>query len=386
MVDLAKHIEILLLEHDCVIVPKLGGFIANHEPARYGDGKDGLFLPPYRNICFNKELKANDGLLVQSYMTAYDASYPDAYKQMEMDIDDVVDELAITGSYTLNGIGTMCMSVNGNITLEPISSGLLSPALFGLYSVEMKSAEEVKKERELMKSVQSTNVMPIQSEHLQGDKPLDKEQAGKQDEASISDNKDNVTIHISRKWLDLAVASAAAIILFFFFYYPSTRTDNTEDTCVAGIPFSKDTDNAKANKTAPTATSTKSSKASRTNKAPEDKLSEASAAVNASAKKSEMSATNSGNSPKQENKASTDIVTGRFVIVLASYVTKSNAEAFIQSLSGQGYDKAQYTKKGKVSRITYAGFDSYDKANAELGKLRNENPAFRDAWVLDTNK
>ena len=30
MITLAKHIELLLLEHDCVIVPGLGGFIANH--------------------------------------------------------------------------------------------------------------------------------------------------------------------------------------------------------------------------------------------------------------------------------------------------------------------------------------------------------------------
>ena len=35
MITLAKHIELLLLEHDCVIVPSLGGFIANHADAQY---------------------------------------------------------------------------------------------------------------------------------------------------------------------------------------------------------------------------------------------------------------------------------------------------------------------------------------------------------------
>ena len=30
MIELARHIEILLLENDCVIVPELGGFIAHY--------------------------------------------------------------------------------------------------------------------------------------------------------------------------------------------------------------------------------------------------------------------------------------------------------------------------------------------------------------------
>ena len=35
MIELARHIEILLLENDCVIVPELGGFIAHYQPAYY---------------------------------------------------------------------------------------------------------------------------------------------------------------------------------------------------------------------------------------------------------------------------------------------------------------------------------------------------------------
>lgn len=35
MIELAKHIEVLLLENDCVIVPGLGGFIAHNRPATW---------------------------------------------------------------------------------------------------------------------------------------------------------------------------------------------------------------------------------------------------------------------------------------------------------------------------------------------------------------
>lgn len=33
MIELAQHIEVLLLENDCVIVPGFGGFVAYYTPA-----------------------------------------------------------------------------------------------------------------------------------------------------------------------------------------------------------------------------------------------------------------------------------------------------------------------------------------------------------------
>lgn len=40
--ELERHIEILLLSNDCVIVPDFGGFMAHHVDARY-DGRDNMF-------------------------------------------------------------------------------------------------------------------------------------------------------------------------------------------------------------------------------------------------------------------------------------------------------------------------------------------------------
>ena len=45
MIELAKHIEVLLLENDCVIVPGLGGFIAHNRPATWRTDS-GEFFPP----------------------------------------------------------------------------------------------------------------------------------------------------------------------------------------------------------------------------------------------------------------------------------------------------------------------------------------------------
>lgn len=51
MIELSKHIEVLLLENDCVIVPGLGGFIAHKRQAAYSIQK-GEFMPPLRTIGF----------------------------------------------------------------------------------------------------------------------------------------------------------------------------------------------------------------------------------------------------------------------------------------------------------------------------------------------
>ena len=46
MIELAQHIEVLLLENDCVIVPGLGGFVAHYTPAMRV-AEENVFLPPY---------------------------------------------------------------------------------------------------------------------------------------------------------------------------------------------------------------------------------------------------------------------------------------------------------------------------------------------------
>ena len=64
MNELSRHIEVLLFENDCVIIPNFGGFVTHYTPSKR-DVKENLFIPPTRVIGFNDQLKLNDGLLVQ---------------------------------------------------------------------------------------------------------------------------------------------------------------------------------------------------------------------------------------------------------------------------------------------------------------------------------
>lgn len=105
MIELARHIEILLLENDCVIIPDFGGFIAHYQPARYIK-EENLYLPPVRTIGFNPQLTINDGLLVQSYMQAHHTDFPDATRMIEEEVAGLKEQLYQNGCAEMHGIGS----------------------------------------------------------------------------------------------------------------------------------------------------------------------------------------------------------------------------------------------------------------------------------------
>ena len=150
MIELDRHIEILLLSNDCVIVPDLGGFMTHHVNARYDNG-DGMFLPPLRTLGFNPQLKMNDSLLAQSYVEAYDISYPEAVRRIEAEVSELKQHLETEGYYELNDIGVLAVNEEGHYEFSPCEAGILTPDLYGLSTFEMprlsdKKAKAAKKD------------------------------------------------------------------------------------------------------------------------------------------------------------------------------------------------------------------------------------------------
>ena len=140
MFSISKHISSLLLEHNCVIVPDLGGFVAQYVPAHF-DAKSEKFFPPTRLVAFNADLTMNDGLLVQSLMQTYDATFPEMQKAVEDKVSAIKEQLFTTGQYDLPGIGRLMPNVEGRTEFEPATDGLLSPSLYGLEYIAAKPAK-----------------------------------------------------------------------------------------------------------------------------------------------------------------------------------------------------------------------------------------------------
>ena len=99
------------------MVPGLGGFMTHHVCSTYSENDHQMF-PPLRTLGFNPKLKANDNLLAQSYVEAFDISYPEAMQRIEDEVGELRERLNNDGKYVLNDIGTLTVNDEGNITMK----------------------------------------------------------------------------------------------------------------------------------------------------------------------------------------------------------------------------------------------------------------------------
>ena len=330
MIELDRHIEILLLSNDCVIVPGLGGFMAHHVDARF-DEADGTFLPPLRTLGFNPRLTINDSLLVQSYIEAFDISYPEALRRIEAEVEELRQHLESEDCYELNGLGTLRLNSDGNLEFEPCEAGILTPNLYGLSTFEL---------------------MPLATEEP---KATDSNEETL-DETVLTEEPADSAITIKMSWLRNAVAVAAAVLAFFMISTPISNNNATLD--VQQSAFFK---------------------------LPQHHASQDDDALNPS-----TSATDSTTCQEESIKASEDIVeetisAPTYTIVMASQVTQRNAEIFIAQLNKADYTKArlQTSSKTNMLRVVYGSYSSQEEAIDTLRSLRKQSKQFSDAWVLE---
>jgi hypothetical protein len=199
IVELAKHIETLLLENDCVIVPDFGGFIVHNVSARK-DETEQTFLPPYRALGFNPQLNLNDGLLIQSYMSAYDVNYPQAQLLVEQAVNELKAQLAQDTYVELQGVGRLSYNIEDQFVFSPCEAGLCSPALYGFTPFRMNLLPV-----EPAISIQPTATTVETPEEQQR-------------------KRNTLVLHINRRWLNNAVAVVLALVTF---YLLSAPVDNT---------------------------------------------------------------------------------------------------------------------------------------------------------------
>lgn len=329
MIELDRHIEILLLNNDCVIVPDFGGFMAHHVDARY-DAEEGVFLPPLRTIGFNPQLKMNDSLLAQSYIEAYDLSYPEAIRRIENEVHELNQHLETAGSYELNDLGTLCLNKEGNIEFEPCEGGILTPSLYGLSSFEMKAIRS--------KVVEVTPVV---------EKPQDKKPASVQE----VEKEQGITIKMS--WLRNVAAVAAAIIAFFMIGTPISNSVIQESSFIH--------------------IGNQSGQSQIENQGDKQGISHVDATdTEAGAEKNNAEAGNKANAAQQNTS---------YCLVLASQVSIKNANNFINTLKEAGFEDARIYETSMV-RVIFGQYATESEAYNALQQCRAKSRHFREAWVM----
>jgi cell division septation protein DedD len=142
MNELISHIEFLLHEHNCVIIPGFGGFVVNTIPSR----RDGFatFLPPSGELVFNRDLTHNDGLLAESYMKSNQLMFDAAMQQIEQAVEELKHQLREQRHVELGKLGSFTMSDEKRFFYTP--ANFVRPALFGLNRATLKPLIQMQSE------------------------------------------------------------------------------------------------------------------------------------------------------------------------------------------------------------------------------------------------
>lgn len=352
MMELERHIEILLLSNDCVIVPGLGGLMAHHLNARY-DESDGMFLPPQRTLGFNSQLDMSDSLLAQSYVDAYDISYPEAVSRIESEVNRIKQEIEAKGSYLLHDLGRLFVNGEGRYEFEPCQAGLLTPKLYALSAFEMfplrKRGNKATALPSLRMQTKEIDSERIAQSLLHSEKPS---------LATIMSQIDNIppqeekTISIRVSLLrNLAVTAVAAIALVLFARpVDPNQTAATENQPAEASLLKTVMPHAQAS-SMPELTSIVAD------------LEEVASSIE-----------------KAQEVGVTPAV-GDYTIVLGYSMPLDNAKAFLQTLHENGARKAVLMEYKSENVIVYGSYATSDEAYQELQTLlANKNAA--SGWIM----
>lgn len=379
MIKVAQHIERLLRQHDCVIVPGLGGFIAQDCAATYVEDEC-CFLPPYRSVTFNPCLTMNDGLFVHEVAEEHHLSYEDALAAISLAINDIHKQIITKGKYKIDGIGTL-ENVNAkSYEFTPLPYGIEAPDLYGLDSYYFAPIEQAAEEDEtVVESAGNTSIQP----------------------EAEADNE-RFTFSIPMSVIRYAAVAAVSAVFFFICIAPlNTAIHQSRSeanffhafwTLIA--PQAPETQQVNATQAAvkpvveelhPADIQVAEEKTAQIESAEQGTATKQIAEQETAAKETAAKETAAKETAKETAEPKLPVETkqaeGAYTISVAAAIPIAGAEQMAAKMKSNGLEKARVVK-GKMMRVVYGSYATEAEAKAELAKLRGTDPVFDQSWVL----
>jgi len=168
VVKLDKHISELLFDHECVIVPELGGFLSSYTASRINAAQH-LVIPPSKKIAFNVFLRQNDGLLANYLVRAEGFTYPEALHAIGVYVDNCNKELSTGKKCVIARVGVLTRDSEANIQFEPFNNVNYLKDSFGLSPVQFIPVQHKDFEQEVEKQLRDfISLRPSQAQPRQG--------------------------------------------------------------------------------------------------------------------------------------------------------------------------------------------------------------------------
>lgn len=362
MRNLARHIELLLRDNDCVILPGFGGFIAQTVPAYYVS-EEALYYPPSRSIRFNAAITMNDGLLAQSYMKSYQVDYARASYMVDIAIEKLCDALDEEGMVTLPHIGTIKQDVYQSIQFISEEAGISSPFHFGLDSFLIKEL------------------------HLLHESP----EASKQPQSIITHTAKTIDVHINKSVLRQVISTAAVLLLLLMVSLP---IGNHKPTDIASLHLTDVMATPTAKQQVPILAIEATTMEG--DLAVEVTTVDSTAAMSHAIVPTDMpmieeaialeTITDEAIQPTEiaveTPQVSAEVLPEKvYHVIVASLPNHRGAEETLNLYINKGYPNASLVERDNRIRISLVQFTDKDEANNYLKELRRID-AFQNAWLL----
>lgn len=371
MKNLARHIEWLLHDNDCVILPGFGGFIAHAVPAYYVS-EEHLYYPPSRSISFNTSITMNDGLLAQSYMRSYNVDYAQATYLVDMAIERLRDTLDEKGSVTIPRIGTIKQDIYQTVQFIAEPAGISSPLHFGLGTFAISTLTQL--------GTLSTGVTTKK-------------------DSIITQTERTIDLHIQKRTLQRIMTTAAVFLLLLMAALP---VGDLKPTDIASLQLTKITNEPQTEiisdshvtsiedleqETVETLDSGANVEAIEEpiSQSEIETIADENAAVYAE-NALELPVKIVTEIPAVTTETETETLqpttsTKTYHIIVASLPNKRGADEVIEDYVAKGYQQATLVERDDRVRVSLVQFTDKDEANNFLKTLR-ENEVFQNAWLL----
>lgn len=223
----------LLMQNNCVVIPSLGGFVANTVAAKV-DVNKGVITPPRKALSFNKNLTNNDGLLINAWAERKNVGYNDASTTISSEVSRIRTQLDKGERVHFQNVGFLYLNSAGKMAFEQDRFFNLLLESYGMGSVQFVPVEAEKEETTVPKEAEK----PVELSVLKGGNAVEKEAKTVAQPVSSSVSEETKPRRKSstlKKVVRYAAAAALIPVAFYSFWIPMKT-----DVLQSGVIYSED--------------------------------------------------------------------------------------------------------------------------------------------------
>lgn len=335
-----KHIKELLFDHECVVLPEFGGFITHYVSAEIHPITN-KFSPPSKRVAFNEQIKLNDGLLTSTIAYHENMNMDQAAHALKSFIEKMKDDLKTYNLFEIKDIGKFFYNPENRLEFDPENKINFLEESFGLTELFFKPIDRDQK------VMSKTDQKPVQQR-----KPVSNSESKPTGEEKSKPAKEGM-----KAWM---IILPLALLLGGFggAYFMNHNNISLSSINPLGL-FGKE----ESKTTKPIVNEPATADLNSNTQSSADTLH----SLNPFSEETDV---NNTEEPVRETAITGQ--SGRYFVVVGSFVNKKNAFKLKRKISASGTDATimEPGPKSSFYLVSVADFDNHEEATKKMRELR----------------